>query len=90
MVARLVDALRAEGVDITAPDLIIGTSAGACVGAHATNQLAAALALQDSDSEIYVPARAARSEISSVPNSNRTHDEIETRSQPTFSRRSHA
>jgi len=51
----LVDTLRAEGVDITAPDLIIGTSAGACVGAQlATNQLAAAIALQDSDSEIYV------------------------------------
>ena len=51
----LVDVLRAEGVDVTAPDLILGTSAGACVGAQlATNQLAAAIALQDSNSEIYV------------------------------------
>jgi len=44
----LVEALRAGGADVTAPDLIIGTSAGSCVGAQiATGQLAAAVAMQE-------------------------------------------
>jgi len=53
----LVETLRAEGVDLTAPDLILGTSAGACVGAQlATGQLAAAVAMQEREdtAEIYV------------------------------------
>ena len=53
----LVETLRAEGVDLTAPDLIIGTSAGACVGAQiATGQLEAAVAMQEraESAEIFV------------------------------------
>jgi NTE family protein len=44
----VIDGLRRAGVDVTAPDLIIGTSAGSAVGAQlATGQLDAAIAMQE-------------------------------------------
>jgi NTE family protein len=54
----VIDGLRRRGVDLAAADLIVGTSAGACVGAAvATDALAPAVALQRraETSEIVVP-----------------------------------
>ena len=51
----MIDGLRGAGVDLGAPDLILGTSAGSVVGAQlATGQLDAAIAMQE---------RAATTEI---------------------------
>jgi NTE family protein len=54
----VIDGLRRHGVDLAAADLIVGTSAGACVGAAvATDAMAPAVALQRraETSEIVVP-----------------------------------
>jgi NTE family protein len=54
----MIDGLRRHGLDLAAADLIVGTSAGSCVGAAvATEALAQAVALQQrpETSEILVP-----------------------------------
>lgn len=53
----VIEALRAEGIDLAVADLIVGTSAGSVVGAQvATGQLAAAVELQErtETTDIYV------------------------------------